>query len=147
MIALLPRKLKTELKVIFNSIPTQDVNELYYSSLDKKLPHTIDPYMPLLGKRKWYQAKQICGHYLVGNIQPHEDSGYCNSEGYKTAFIWVWDIESRKTKQYPDSNTEVNFYSDKKWTVLKKGSVLKFDPRKEHALMTDNPIKVIVFWF
>ena len=78
---------------------------------------------------------------IIGNIPPHVD----NLEGYsKNAYLLVLDVSIGN--QYVDSQSLPMLYQNNEFLGLRKGDLVEFNQRKEHALFWDRRIDIAVFW-
>jgi hypothetical protein len=78
---------------------------------------------------------------IIGNIPPHVD----NLEDYsKNAYLLVLDVSIGN--QYVDSQSLPMLYQNKEFLGLRKGDLVEFNQRIEHALFWDRRIDIAVLW-
>lgn len=78
---------------------------------------------------------------IVGSIPPHYD----DLDGYsKNAYMLVLDVGAGN--QYVDSQDLPLLYQNGKFLRLRKGDLVEFNQRTEHALFWDRRIDIAVFW-
>lgn len=83
---------------------------------------------------------------LSKSVPPHNDEGFCGSMQAKACYLIVLNQSRRFKRDDINPDGESLIWHTKGWDELYDGAVIKFNPKKDHAVICGSSLKLLCIW-